>query len=421
LKEIYVLLLQMNPISTHSALDRATRILDRIDILADFSQDKEGLTRTLCSDAAREANQTILSWVEEVGLEGRIDSIGNIRVWSGNIDPDKKTFVIGSHLDTVINAGKFDGPLGFLIGLDLLEQFKDRGPDLAFNLEVVGFSDEEGVRYKASYLGSRVLAGNFSPELMHITDQEGIPLRQALKNFGVDPDTIEQDGIPEERFGGYFEIHMEQGPVLESRGVPIGLVTSIAGQIRAEITFTGKSGHAGTVPSDMRQDALCGGADFITEVENLANIKGDDLVGTVGKCDVYPNARNVIPGKVSLSLDLRSPKEDLLSSGYAHLEQEAQNIAEWKKIQENPSISCDRDLNNMLADSIESNGFPLVPLASWAGHDGVVIAEVAPIAMLFIRCRDGISHHPDEHVDLDDISAALSVGDTFIKNLTKAD
>ncbi|MEO5647714.1 MAG: M20 family metallo-hydrolase, partial [Chitinophagaceae bacterium] len=370
------------------------------------------------------AQQKLYNWMKDAGLVTNIDNIGNVRGKLMSKKRHAKTFIIGSHFDTVINAGKFDGPLGILAGLDIIERLIEDKVELPFHLELVAFSDEEGVRFHTSYLGSRVLTGAFDYELLQKKDTDGITLNEVINDLGANAKQITDDAIPISDWLGYFEIHIEQGPVLDDSKEPVAIVTSIAGQKRSAVIFTGVAGHAGTVPMNMRQDALCATAEFISKVENFAKQKHSEIVATVGKLEISNAASNVIPGEVTCTVDLRSGNANRLNDAALAIGQLAKEIAAqrnvqltWKTIQENAPVDCDEKLMSILAETIASTGFNTIRLVSGAGHDAVPISEVAPVAMLFVRCYKGISHNPMEDVEIKDIAAALQVAENFIKGL----
>ncbi len=396
----------------------------RIHELAAISEDPTGVTRTFGTPAFLAGRALVQQWMEAAGLAVRTDSIGNLRARLVSAVPGAKTFVIGSHIDTVVNAGKFDGPLGVLMGLDLLENLRASGAALPFHLELVAFSDEEGVRFHTTYLGSKVLAGAFEMDWLGTrTDVHGTTLGDALRTMGVtDAHQIPTDALPAAEFLGYFEAHIEQGPVLWERQIPVAVVTAIAGQRRAELTWRGMAGHAGTVPMPMRQDALAAAAEFVLAAERMARADTAGLVATVGKLTVSGAASNVIPGEVICTLDVRSPAEPHLAAAYDALQAQAAAIAEtrhltliWNHVQQGAPVTCDADLTRHLATAIAEAGHEVVHLVSGAGHDAVPIAAVAPVTMLFIRCYKGISHNPLENVEVDDLAAALDVMTRFVE------
>ena len=403
---------------------RAERIMQRIEQLAAISEDADGVTRTFGTPAFLEGRDLVQSWLEAAGLAVRLDGIGNLRARLESGRAGAKTFVLASHIDTVVNAGKFDGPLGVLMGLDLLEQLVAQRAELPFHIELIAFSDEEGVRFHSTYLGSKVVAGSFDQAMLARTDANGVTLAQALETMGADAAQLPAGAIPAEDWLGYFEMHIEQGPVLWERQIPVALVTAIAGQQRVELTFRGMAGHAGTVPMHMRQDALCAAAEFVLTAEQFAQVHGRGLVATVGKLAVAHAASNVIPGEVTCSLDLRSPDEAQLAQAYDYLRGHAEAVAghrnvalSWNLVQKTAPVTCDASLNHLLAQAIGSAGYETVPLVSGAGHDAVPISFVAPATMMFIRCYKGISHNPLENVELADLAAAVAVADGFINEL----
>ena len=405
-------------------LARAAHIMQRIHELAAISEDEGGVTRTFGLPAFLEGRALVHRWVEAAGLATRIDGIGNLRARLLSPNPQAKTFVLASHIDTVVNAGKFDGPLGVLMGLDLLEQLLHKQVELPFHVELIAFSDEEGVRFQTTYLGSKVVAGSFDHSWLTRADAGGITLARALEVMEANAAQLAADAIPADDWLGYFEMHIEQGPVLWEREIPVALVTAIAGQVRVELAFTGMAGHAGTVPMDMRQDALCAAAEFVLIAEQFALTHGQGLVATVGKLGVGQAASNVIPGAVTCTLDLRSPDAAQLDAAYEALKTYTEAIAAqrrvtiaWTLVQESAPAACDAALNELLAAAIADTGHEVLALVSGAGHDAVPISAVAPVAMLFIRCYKGISHNPLENVELADLAAALEVADRFVAQL----
>ncbi len=405
-------------------LQRAEKIMARINELASISEDTTGITRTFGTKAFIEGSKKVWLWMHQAGLETRVDNIGNVRGRLLSSKPQAKTFVIASHIDTVINAGKFDGPLGVLIGLDLIEQLKLTKAALPFNIELIAFSDEEGVRFHTTYLGSKVVAGSFDESLLQKRDALEVSLQEAIQLMDGDFKKLQDDAIAKDEWLGYFEIHIEQGPVLYEQDIPVAVVTNIAGQNRSEIIFTGMAGHAGTVPMDMRTDALCCAADFILETEKFAHKHKDKIVATVGKLNIPNSASNVIPGEVICTIDLRSADEEQLSSAYQTLQNICKKITEkrkmnfdWNLIQGTKPVACNEELNKTLAEAITASGYEVVKLVSGAGHDAVAISEVTPVSMMFVRCFKGISHNPLENVEIKDIAAAIKVSDNFIQNL----
>lgn len=407
-------------------LQRAEKILARINELAAISGHETGITRTFGTPEFLQGSALVAGWMQQAGLPVYTDNIGNVRGRLLSKKEGAKTFVIASHIDTVVNAGRFDGPLGVILGLDLLEQLIAGKAELPFNIELIAFSDEEGVRFHTTYLGSKVVAGSFDHSFLNRADKAGNTLKQVVQSFGGDVDALTQDAIAADNWLGYYEVHIEQGPVLYENKIPVAVVTAIAGQKRIEITFTGIAGHAGTVPMDMRNDALACAAEFIVAVENFALENKDRLVATVGKLDVTDPASNVIPGKVVCSFDMRSPDERYLDLAYQQLKDIGTKISgkrkielNWNLIQETKPVTCDNGLNELLKQAISNSKIELVELVSGAGHDAVPISQVAPATMLFVRCFKGISHNPLENAELADMVAAIEVSEKFIEELIK--
>ena len=371
----------------------AARVLERCAELGRISEEGGRLTRRFGTEAMRRANALVGGWMQEAGLTVREDEVGNLIGRRGEGRP----FVLGSHLDTVRNAGRYDGPLGVVVALAVLERGFPRVP-----VEVVGFADEEGVRFGTAYLGSAAMTGRFDPSWLARVDEDGVALADLVARPPAAPAAPPL---------GYVEVHIEQGPELERLGEPLGVVTAIAGQSHAAVTFVGEAGHAGTVPMGARRDALAGAAEWMLEVERAGP------VATVGELRVDPGVRNVIPGQVTMTLDLRDPSDDVRRAAVAELSSRAEDIAarrrlglRWEDRADMPAIPMDERLTALLGDDLPH-------LVSGAGHDAGMMASVAPAAMLFVRCRGGISHHPDESVEEADVAAALDALERFLRVL----
>jgi allantoate deiminase len=406
---------------------REKKILDRINELAAISEDASRITRTYGTTEFIAGRNKVEQWMKQAGLQTRVDTIGNIRGRLVSTAPGAKIFVIASHIDTIINAGKFDGPLGVLMGLDLVEQVIASKKSLPFHIELIGFCDEEGCRFHTTYLGSKAVAGTFDIDLFNRKDANGLLLQEVMQQNGCDCSKIMDDAIPKNEWLGYYEIHIEQGPVLYEKDIPVAIVTAIAGQCRSNIIFKGEAGHAGTVPMHMRKDALACAAEFIVEAERFGIANKEKLVTTVGKLQIPCSASNVIPGEVILSLDTRSADEEVLASSYKQLKKIAEETAakrniilEWELIQQTKPVICDPAMNRLLARAIAEAGHEEVSLVSGAGHDAVPVSAVSPVSMLFVRCFKGISHNPLENVELKDMAAAIEVSDNFIGALIDA-
>lgn len=406
-------------------IERADKVNARIDELAAITEKQGIIKRTFGSDALGKAAEKVKNWMKEAGMEARVDNIGNVRGRLQGNHNMAKTLVIASHIDTVVNAGKFDGPMGVVAAIDLVEEVVRTGRPLPFNIEVIAFCDEEGVRFHTTYLGSKWVAGTITEEMLAKTDEQGVTVQDVIEQAGGTIHGLKQDMLTGDELLAYYEVHIEQGPVLYEGDVPVGVVTNIAGQRRLELTFTGETGHAGTVPMNMRADALCCAAECITAIEEYAQDTQADVVATVGKLDIVNSASNVIPGKVWCTLDLRSAENDRLTFACNAITNiikeicEDRNIVfEWKLVQETKPVACDADLRTLLEQSINDAGYDIAELVSGAGHDAVPMSAIGPVAMLFVRCYKGISHNPLEQVEVEDVAAALQVSDNFINYLT---
>jgi allantoate deiminase len=333
--------------------------------------------------------------------------------------PGAPVLLLGSHLDSVRDAGRYDGPLGVLVALACVEQLAAAQRRLPFAIEVIAFTDEEGLRFP-SFIGSRALAGSFPPEWLERTDNEGITLAEALRAFGGEPERINNAAYDPARLLGYCEVHIEQGPLLEAQNLPVGVVSAITGLQRARVGFIGMAGHAGTTPMNLRKDALAAAAEFVLAAESLAR-KTPGLVATVGEIAVLPGVSNVIPGHASISLDLRHQDDAVRQESYEKLIQSAKEIAKsrslqlgWQPFQHMAAVPCDPAMREGLRQAILASGYEAVELPSGAGHDAAVMASLCPSAMLFIRCTGGISHNPAEAVIAADVAVAIEVLGRFI-------
>ncbi len=389
----------------------AQLILDRCDELAAISADPDHLVRVHLSPEHKAANELVGSWMAEAGMLTWQDAAGNQCGRLEGREPGLPALLLGSHIDTVPDAGRYDGMLGVVLAIQVAERL--RGIELPFALEIVAFSDEEGTRFGNALMGSRALAGTWDDEWWNLHDENGITLFEAFQDFGLDPARLPGAFRRPEQFIGYLEAHIEQGPWLEDADKRLGVVTSIAGARRFEFTMIGKAGHAGGTPYDRRRDALVGASELVVEVERIS--KERHVIGTVGKLEVLPGGVNVIPGRVDFSLDLRAEFDEDRDEALRLIEEAARSIAERRKLHfeaeemyRADAVMCDLDLRAAVEAGIRSTGDE-TPMAMWsrAGHDGMAVVAVAPIAMLFIRCKGGVSHHPDESVTKADVAAAL--------------
>jgi allantoate deiminase len=400
-------------------LDALTdEVLARCETIAGYSGELGRITRTFLCEAMRPLHDQLGAWMRSAGMSVRRDHIGNLIGHYPASQTDTPVFLIGSHLDSVPDAGKYDGVLGVLLGVAALQALNGRR--LPFAVDVIGFSEEEGVRFRTPYLGSRAVCGCFDPGLLDLTDAAGISLAKAIRDFGLDPTRIGEAAYTCGRVLGYVEAHIEQGPVLEKLDVPVAVVEAIAGQSRLWFSFEGKAGHAGTLPMEQRHDALTGAAEVALEVERRArSIKG--LVATVGCIGVKPGAVNVVPGSAALSLDVRHADDSVREEAVAILRRYAEGVAGRRGLlfqvdqeEHHPAVLADPQLTEQLAQAVHMSGYRPVRLVSGAGHDAAVMASLAPMTMLFMRSPGGVSHHPDEAVRGEDVRVALEVMVRFL-------
>jgi len=409
----------MSPLPSSYKLSQqaAGRIYSRIDELALISESSAGLTRRFATPEHLSANALVREWMESAGMSVHQDAIGNMtgRYPAAASAVSNEAIVIGSHLDTVINAGRFDGMLGVLSGIACVESLFEAGVQLNHPVEVIAFADEEGVRFQSTYLGSRAITGEFDAAVMSRTDADGISFSDALQAFNSGPDDIALIKREPKEMLAYLELHIEQGPVLQSKNVPVGVVSTISGATRLMIQLTGEAGHAGTVPMDLRRDALVAASHCIGIVETRCQ-GHDGLVGTVGHVNVEPGAGNVIPGSVQFSVDIRAAEDDLrtktVSSVIADITSvcEKRNITiEVDRVHEAPTIPCNTQVVEQLEFAVAATGYETLTLPSGAGHDAAAMASITDVGMLFVRCKDGLSHHPDEFVTENDAIAGANV------------
>jgi allantoate deiminase len=391
-------------------------IVSRVNQLAAISETPAHLTRIFLSPEHRTAAELILTWMRDAGMRAHLDAIGNVCGRYEGEQPGLPCLMLGSHYDTVRDAGRWDGPLGLLTAISCVGDLDRRGRRLPFAIEVTGFADEEGVRFASTLLGSRAVAGTFNESMLATKDSTGISMRDALIQFGLDPDHIGAAARIRSELLAYIELHIEQGPVLEAQNLPVGVVTAIAGATRLAARLTGMAGHAGTVPMALRRDALAGAAECISKMEEVCRTDQGGLVGTVGYIHAMPGATNVIPGQVHFTMDLRAPTDTHRKRAVTDIVRQIEAIARRRHLalqvdvtHENRTVPCAPWLKAQVAAAVAAEGYPVFELPSGAGHDGMAMVDIADIAMLFVRCRGGISHHPDEHVELADADAGARV------------
>jgi allantoate deiminase len=403
-------------------MDAAT-VMARCDALQAYTEEPGKLTRRFATQALEDAMTAVEGWMREAGLATRRDAVRNLFGRYEGARDDAPAFLLGSHLDSVPDGGRYDGPLGVLTALAVVERFAARGERLPFALEVCAFSDEESVRYGTTYLGSSAVAGAWGADWLDRVDRDAVPMRAALRAVGGDPDAVASCARDAAATVGWLELHIEQGPALESEGLPIGVVTGIQAQVRHRWEVRGTAGHAGTTPMSGRRDALAAAAAFVLAVEEIGRGM-PDLVATVGILDAEPGAMNVIPGRVVLTTDIRHPEDARLAEAIGAVAAASARIAGERgvaissaELSGDPSVPCDARLRLVLQDAIAAEGFPPRDLASGAGHDAAALARICPVAMLFLRCEGGISHNPAENVDERDVAIALDVMEGALRDL----
>jgi allantoate deiminase len=403
--------------------DRALRAIAECQRIAAMTEEPGRITRRFLTPPTHNVHAHLRARMEALGMEVYLDAAGNLR---GLLHPEgasDKRLILGSHIDTVPDGGAFDGVLGVMLAIECVDLVRQNGLPLA--VEVIAFSEEEGVRFGVPFLGSRAVAGRFDPALLALKDAEGVTLEGAIRAYGLDPTLIAGSAVDDDTLG-FVEIHIEQGPVLEAENLKVAAVTGIVGQTRLTLEFAGQANHAGTTPMNLRRDALAGAAEWIAAVEKLAK-RTEGLVATVGKIEASPNATNVVAGIALLTLDARHPHDAVRLGSVNELIEMANSIAEHRSLamqctrpMDQPAVSMDERLTAYLADAIEAAGFPPKRMHSGAGHDAMVMASRMPTAMLFLRSPGGISHNPAEAVRTEDVEAALEVMSVFLQRVAGA-
>lgn len=405
-------------------------ILAMAEALAAFSDDSSGLTCAYLTAAHLATAFRIREWMLAAGLKAHIDAVGNVVGYLDGTDPGRGVLLTGSHYDTVVNGGKFDGRLGILVPIVAAARLQRAGVRLPVGLRIVAFAEEEGVRFKSTFMGSRALTGQFDEKVLDRTDAAGVTMRAAMTAAGLDPSAIGTAALAAGSLAGFVEVHIEQGPVLLDEDVPVGVVTAIAGSIRNMVSIAGVAGHSGTVPMHKRQDAVAAAAQLVLAVEKRCS-QYPGLVGTVGQVVVPGGAVNVIAGRCELSVDVRAGMDTVRDAAMTDLLAESARIAErrgvdirWNEILRINSVECSSAIRERLVDSVRRVlGTPeprLLP--SGAGHDAMVIAGIAPMGMLFVRCGNGgVSHSPLETLSPQDAAVAVRVFEDFLVNLGATD
>ena len=395
-------------------------VIARCRKLASFSEGPGGTRRTFLSPPMRDCHREVSSWMKALGMTVSIDAVGNLRGFYSAASPAAPRLLVGSHLDTVPNAGAFDGILGVVLAVVLVESLD--GLKLPFGIEVIGFSEEEGVRFGIPFIGSRALVGRVDEQLFARRDANGISVRKAIQDFGLNPNDISKAALSDDVLG-YIEFHIEQGPVLESLGRPLGVVEAIVGQNRLEFTFSGQANHAGTTPMNLRRDALAAAAEWIVAVENTAR-QTPGVAATVGFLEAKPGATNVIAGEVRATLDIRHASDRARTEALDELIRQAESIAarrgvtaKWRTLLAQLAVAMDPFLTEQIEHAVRKAACEPYRMASGAGHDAMILAEQIPAAMIFLRTPGGISHDPAESVHLDDVAKALECGHHVLTQL----
>ncbi|WDJ97888.1 allantoate amidohydrolase [Xanthomonas campestris pv. incanae] len=415
----------LSAVASNAPVASGARAVARCDALgvAPFSDTPTGLFRSWLSPAHRATTEQVGTWMRQVGMQVRLDAAANLVGRYEGAHVHAPALLIGSHLDSVRAAGRYDGPLGVLLGIECVAALHAQGRRLPFAIEVVGFGDEEGSRFPASMFCSRAVAGTLDAAALAVRDPDGVDVATALAAWGLDATRLHEAARVPGSVLAYLETHIEQGPVLEAAQLPVGIVTGIAAQRRFRLRFDGRAGHAGTTTMALRRDALSAAAEALLMIEQIARSGGDDLVATVGKLEVAPGAINVVPGRVDCTLDVRAGDDHRRDAAVAQIERALEQVVAARGVaiaveplQALAASPCAPALIARLTQAVAAQGITPRPLVSGAGHDAMVMAALCPTAMLFVRCAGGISHHPDEHVDPADAEVALAVMRHFIEH-----
>lgn len=392
--------------------------------VAPCSDSADGLFRAWLSPAHRAALERLREWMQAAGMQVRMDAASNLIGRYEGAAPNAPALLIGSHIDSVRDAGRYDGPLGIMLGIECVAALHAHDKRLPFAIEVIAFGDEEGSRFPASMFTSRAVAGTLDPAALDVADGDGVSVAQALAQWDLPIERFSDAARARGDVFAYLEAHIEQGPVLEVEGLPVGVVTGIAAQLRYRVNVRGRAGHAGTTTMPLRRDALTAAAECVLAVERIAAAGAADLVATVGRMQVLPGAVNVVPGRVEFSLDVRAGDAAVRDAAAAEIRAAFAAIAATRGVQvaieplqDLPASPCDPALIARLDAAVAAQGIAPRQLVSGAGHDAMVIAALCPTAMLFVRCAGGISHNPAEHVDPADADVAVAVMLHFIETL----
>jgi len=402
----------------------ATQVMNWCDQLAAISAEPNKISRFYLTAEHKRCNEVVANWMQAAGMKTWVDAAGNLWGRYEAATENAKTLLLGSHLDSIPNAGAYDGILGVLVAIASVQQLHEQNSKLSFAIEIVGFADEEGTRFGSTLLGSRAVAGTWQQEWWILKDCNGISLADAFLQFGLQPELIATATRARDDLLAYLEVHIEQGPVLEDGDYPLGIVTSVAGARRFKIDVEGYAGHAGTVPMHMRKDALLGAANAVILIEKIAIQLG--VVATVGQIECGPGAVNVIPGRARFSLDIRSGDDilrdqalDKIQQEFAWLCAERELTAHWTEIHNASAVGSAHWLQDVQSQVLVDMELEPVRLMSGAGHDAMAIADITDVAMYFVRCKGGVSHHPDESVMVEDVALAIDALSRTLQKLTQ--
>ena len=401
-------------------------LMTRLDALASCTDSPDGITRLYLSPAHARAVALLRGWMQDSGLDTRLDAAATL-IGRREGPPGARTLLIGSHIDSVRDAGRHDGNFGVLAGLAALDQLAREGVALPFAVEVLAFGDEEGVRFARTMTGSRAIAGTLDAEAqLAELDADGITMRAALQGFGCAPDRLGEAAYAAGSVIGFIEPHIEQGPVLEQAGLALGVVSAISGARRLTVSVTGTAGHAGTVPMTQRRDALAAAAEMVVAVRAIG-LRFEGVTATVGRIEARPGAVNVIPGWAEFSLDVRAARDERRDRAVETMLSAFESIARahavrhaWRPGFVAAAVPCTAWLQEALEQAAQSLGIATMRLPSGAGHDAMMMAALCPVGMLFVRCRDGISHNPAESITEADARQAVDVLVRMLRTLHDA-
>lgn len=406
---------------------QAEQVQNRIDTLASFSDNRKNLSRQFGTSAFIKAGRKIKDYMIEAGLKTHVDSVGNVRGRLSSSDPDAKLLVIGSHFDTIENSGKYNGTLGILIAIEAAAGLMKKKIDIPYHLEVIGFSEGEGVRFHSAHFGSKALVGQFDEQLVFLEDDRGIMLKSLLHHLNSSYEKITKSAIPNDKWLGFLDIHIEPGEQLNKLDVPVAVAEKIYGHKRIDIKFKGEAAHTGSMPMEDRRDALAAAAKFVSRVEDYAGKDRNNILATVSRMQVHNAATNVIPSLVTCSLDMRGMDEKKLNTAYEDFYAACEKIChkrgiyfEWKLLEETPPVVCNPEFSKILTESIKVHKIKPESVTSGQATESTIISSVAPVTILFIRDSNGFSYNPDEKVLTEDIQKAIDVTEDFLEKIASS-